>query len=467
MGILTTGRWVRTGLLVLALGGGAWGASESEPPAGAVLSLRAQSLQSPLHPLARIDRLAQEQLTRWWRSLPAPRLDPLPLGAAVLVDGRGFALTCAHLVQQAGGLEARGAPGRWVRLRVVAVDPGSDVAVVRLRGDVREAAEGPAPHLTLAAARSGPAPGAEVTVVGRTLDGRVRVFGRRVSEVGGEYLVDREPVLGGLIVLDGPVPAGWDGGAVLDRDGMLVGLALGWSRPGEVLGYALAADAVERGAVRALERRRLGGWLGVRVVSVALEGETGARVEAVAEGSPAQAAGVVVGDVVRRWGDEPVPGALGLMLDALASRPGAEVRLEVLRGRRSVELEAVLAEWPRPDARQLARQRLGVTVQPLTPELAAALDVPGARGVAVVEVEPGGPADRLGLRSGDVIVALGDRPTPTLEALGEALEALAGARTAPLRIRRGPADAYGEVRLRPAVQGGSEWESEAAGRGAR
>ena len=112
-------------------------------------------------------------------------------------------------------------------------------------------------------------------------------------------------------------------------------------------------------------------------------------------------------------------------------------------------MSVVLGEPPRPDAEQLARDRLGVTVQELTPELALALEVAGARGVVVVEVERGGPGERVGLRSGDVIVALGESVTPTLKALGQALEALPDAGGTVVRIRRGPAEAYGELRLRP------------------
>ena len=448
MGASATWRWARAGLVVLVLAWPGW--AESGPPAAAVLSLRARSLRRPRRPADRRSQLVQDQLERFWRSLPAGQLDPLPLGTVVLVDGRGFGLTCAHLLERAAEAEVWGPEGRSGGLSLVAVDPESDVAVVRVSGDAGTPASGPTPYFPLAVARTRLSPGAEVTVLTRSLSGRPRVLVRRVSEVEGEYLLDREPVAEGLLVLDGPVPAGWDGGAVVSREGVLVGLALGWSRPGEVLGYALSAEVLERGAVRALERRRRGAWLGVRPVS-AVVGEAGAaRVEAVAQGSPAQAAGVAVGDVVLRWEGRAVAGALALMLDALASQPGDRVALEVLRNGKPVRVAVVLAEWPRPDAQELARQRLGVTVQEITPELALGLEVAGIRGVAVVEVEPGSPADGVGLRPGDVIIALGERPTPTLRAVGEALEALGEARTVRVRIRRGPVEAFGEARLRPA-----------------
>ena len=63
------------------------------------------------------------------------------------------------------------------------------------------------------------------------------------------------------------------------------------------------------------------------------------------------------------------------------------------------------------------RSKMGVTVQPVTPELAEGLGVPDVRGALVSGVEPGSPADRAGLRQGDVIVGLDGRRVPDANAL--------------------------------------------------
>ena len=63
------------------------------------------------------------------------------------------------------------------------------------------------------------------------------------------------------------------------------------------------------------------------------------------------------------------------------------------------------------------RSKLGVTVQPVTPELADSLSLAEARGALVSGVEPGSPADRAGLRQGDVIVALNGRRVTDANAL--------------------------------------------------
>ena len=286
-------------LLALVVMGSVWGAPG--PPYGgladSVLGLRARSLSALRRITSRRNQFARELLERWWRTLPPDWLEPIPLGNLV----RGYGLTCAHLVQAGGGLEARTSDGSVVAVKVVALDRRSDVAVVRVqdKGSARKShADG---HLLFAPALTQPTLGAEVTVVGRSLRGEPQVLFRRVSETGGVFVSDRRVLAEGLLVLDGPVPAGWDGSAVVNAEGTLVGLALGWSGAGRVSGYALSAEVVERGAVRALGRVREGGWLGVQAQSAEIEGEGVVSVESVAPDSPAQEAGLEVGDIIRRW----------------------------------------------------------------------------------------------------------------------------------------------------------------------
>lgn len=58
---------------------------------------------------------------------------------------------------------------------------------------------------------------------------------------------------------------------------------------------------------------------------------------------------------------------------------------------------------------EVRRGRLGVGVQDLTPELAQAFGIERSQGVVITQVEPGTPADRAGLKAGDVVVSVNDR----------------------------------------------------------
>jgi Do/DeqQ family serine protease len=62
---------------------------------------------------------------------------------------------------------------------------------------------------------------------------------------------------------------------------------------------------------------------------------------------------------------------------------------------------------------EVRRGRIGIGVQTVTPRVAEALGLGDSRGVAVTNVERGSPAERAGLRPGDVVVELNGRPAQT------------------------------------------------------
>ncbi len=75
---------------------------------------------------------------------------------------------------------------------------------------------------------------------------------------------------------------------------------------------------------------------------------------------------------------------------------------------------------------KVRRGMIGVTIQSITPDLAASLNLPAARGALVSSVSPGGPGEKAGIRSGDVIIAINDQPIVDSNSLRNTV-----ARTAP------------------------------------
>ncbi|MCW2235763.1 Do family serine endopeptidase [Azospirillum canadense] len=59
---------------------------------------------------------------------------------------------------------------------------------------------------------------------------------------------------------------------------------------------------------------------------------------------------------------------------------------------------------------EVRRGRLGVAIQDLTPDIAESMSLTGDAGAVIAKVEPNSPADRAGIRSGDVVVAVEGRP---------------------------------------------------------
>ncbi|MCA1684837.1 MAG: PDZ domain-containing protein, partial [Planctomycetia bacterium] len=83
------------------------------------------------------------------------------------------------------------------------------------------------------------------------------------------------------------------------------------------------------------------------------------------------------------------------------------------------------------------RGYLGVAIQPVTPALAQEFKLPDTRGAIVSDVQPGSPADKAGLKVGDVVVALKGRETPDPPALRIATAGFAPGTEVPLEFYRG------------------------------
>ena len=127
--------------------------------------------------------------------------------------------------------------------------------------------------------------------------------------------------------------------------------------------------------------------------------------------------------------------------------PQSKVSLQIVRDRREQTLAATLAELPSGQAatgESSARQEgglLGLTVEPLTPELANQLRVRGGTGLVVRAVAPASPASEAGIRAGDVIREVNRKPADSVATLQNALRA-AGSRPTLLLVSREGADFF-------------------------
>jgi len=123
-------------------------------------------------------------------------------------------------------------------------------------------------------------------------------------------------------------------------------------------------------------------------------------------------------------------------------KPGAETKLDVLRNGEARTVHVTVAEMPGESRVNMGendsagRQRLGLALAPLAPELRARLALPdGTDGVVVAEVEPGSPAAKAGVRPGDVITDVGGQAVASAGAAVTALKARANEPVA-LRVLR-------------------------------
>jgi serine protease Do len=190
------------------------------------------------------------------------------------------------------------------------------------------------------------------------------------------------------------------------------------------------------------------GWLGIAIqdVSDELAASFGVReregvlVADVIKGGPAEAAGLRPGDVIVELNGAKIREVPELQRRVANVTPGQSVAVGVVRDRASQKLRVRVAEMP-TDEPVVATpaptpEGFGLQVEALSPDSAERLALPFAEGLLVVDVAGGGPADRAGLRRGDVIREVDRQPVHDAPALQRALAAVPAGRSVLLWVHR-------------------------------
>jgi len=247
-------------------------------------------------------------------------------------------LTNASLVVDADFLNVTTADGRVLTAAVVGSDAVSDLTVLRVENARVPAARlGTADDLTV---------GSWVLAVGAA-GGERRWASQGVVSGIGELVAGADgTLLPGLLGTDvDPSPTA-GGGALLDERGGVVAI-LSRSAPGHALPIDVARDVAEQLSMTGHARH---GWLGVAAADAVERAGGGAQILGVTSGGPAEAAGLLAGDVVSALGDDRVADVADLIATVSRRRPGDPVTLTVLRGTERTHVTVKLGEraWMDP-----------------------------------------------------------------------------------------------------------------------
>jgi serine protease Do len=280
------------------------------------------------------------------------------LGSGVIYREDGHVITNAHVVDGASEVDIAFADGSTEPAEVVGSDPNSEIAVLKVdRNDLPAAAfktDEPPIVGQLAVAIGSPA-GFEATVTSGIVSAVGREFPRELvgnDEEAASALVD-------LIQTDAAISPGNSGGALVDRDGNIMGINVAYLPPAETgavnLGFAIPADTAVSIADQLIETGEVTTpYLGVGTVPLppevaerfGLPVNSGALVQTVEPGSGADGAGVRVNDVITALGDAEIA-SYGDLFGALRDyRPGDTVGLTVVRGGEERTLDVTLGERP-------------------------------------------------------------------------------------------------------------------------
>jgi serine protease DegQ len=265
-----------------------------------------------------------------------------PASGVVYQDN--IVLTTTRALGREEGLRVRRPDGTEFDAELVGWDPASSLAV--LRADRL----GVAP---IAASRESPRVGHLALALARSWSNALTASAGIVAVIGGPLRTGRRRSIAEVLRTTAPMHGGFAGGAFVDVEGRLMGIATASEIRG--LGVVIPASIALTTAAAVLEHGKLKrGYLGIAGQPVSLaegqsperERESALLVVAVTSGSPAAAAGVLVGDVMLAFDGKPVQSPEDLLDLLVGDRVGRAVPVRILRGRESVDLSVTVGERP-------------------------------------------------------------------------------------------------------------------------
>jgi serine protease Do len=353
---------------------------------------------------------------------------PRGIGSGFIVDSSGIIITNQHVVEGATRIKVHLQSGENLYGHVIGSDEETDIAVVRVE------TKKPLPVVKLGDSDAVEV-GDWVLAIGSPFE-----FDRTVT-AGIISTKERESPQSSLVRFlqtDAAINRGNSGGPLINMRGEVIGVnSQIATSTGDYngIGFALPSNAtsfVYRQLIAGGKVRR--GYLGINLDTVhsefasvyGLPEAKGAIVTNVREkGGPAAAAGIIPGDIIVEFNNQPVATSQDLIAKVAASAVGENVPVTYLRdtnmklerrttqvkiGERPPPISATLRGMtqdgrsaPKADDRDAARPRLGIKTSELTAQLVADLKLGNVRGLLVTEVTPGSIGDDAGLEVNMII----------------------------------------------------------------
>jgi Do/DeqQ family serine protease len=379
------------------------------------------------------------------------------LGSGVVVTSDGYILTNNHVVDGATDVKVSFANKEEYSAKVVGTDKYADIAVLKINktglttlpfGDSSHAEVG---DVVLAI---GQPFGLQQTVT----MGIISAKGR--AGLGIEQVED-------FIQTDAAINQGNSGGALTDSRGNLIGINTailsGQTGGNQGIGFAIPANLARNIMDQIVNKGKVTrGFLGILPQELTPEmakafnmpNGHGVAIAQVSANTPAQRAGLKVGDVITAVNGNAVDDVNAFRLQIAGFAPGTTVHLKIARNGQTMDVPVTLAELDLdanngtggPTEKFGGGEKgalQGVSVQALTSDLRRQLDLPeDTAGVVITTVDDDSQAAQAGLRSGDVILQVNHKPVNSVSQFNQAIREGASRESTLLLVKRGPGTSF-------------------------
>jgi serine protease Do len=353
-------------------------------------------------------------------------------GSGFFISPDGYAVTNNHVVDHAKTVQVKIEDGTTYKAKVIGTDPKTDLALIKVEADKSF------PYVKFA--KNPPRVGDWVVAVGNP-------FGLSETVTAGIVSARERDIDAGTyddyIQIDAPINKGNSGGPAFNTNGNVIGVNTAIFSPsgGSVgIGFDIPASTAEMVVAQLKAHGYVNhAYLGVEVQpvtagiadSLGLKHARGTIVDQPQPGSPAAKVGIKAGDVITAINGRSVKDSRDLARTIGMMTPGTTVKVALVHNGEAKTLSVTLARLPneRSAKADTGTKQAENGVPHLGLRLAPASDVAGAgqKGVAVVGIDPNGPAAERGIQTGDVILDVGGKPVANVGDVRKALkEARAG-----------------------------------------
>ena len=364
------------------------------------------------------------------------------LGSGVIVDSKGYILTNRHVVEKADRIRVKlqDDPGSVLHdAKVVGTDQETDLAVIKIDVDK-----------SLPSAKLGNSDSMQVgdwvLAVGSPFGLQETVTAGIVSAKGRNIVPGRQ--FQSFIQTDAAINPGNSGGPLVNMAGEVIGIntaILTETNAYAGVGFALPSNTIVQVYNQLIgpEHRVSRGSIGIMfnaqenpAIARVYGSGSGITISDITAGSPAEQAGLKVGDTIVSIDGKNVKNGDELVSDIASRKPGSKVTLGFVRNGKKQETTITVADRAKLFASRLGdeeqgndesepkQSKLGISVRALTPEMADRLDVAAGKGVIVQEVKPGSFAEDVGLARGDIILEVNKQPVNNEDEFNRAISSL-------------------------------------------
>jgi len=394
--------------------------------APAVVNIGSEAVETEEHrPFggAPMDPFFERFFRDFFEGRPSHQVPRTSLGSGVIIDGiKGFILTNAHVIEGAGVITVSLLDERQFEASVVGADPDSDLAVLQIKSPDR------LPAVPMGRSND--------LMIGETVIAIGNPFGfSHTVTTGVISAIDRsfrsnDRVYRDFIQTDASINPGNSGGPLLNINGELIGINTAIYAKAQGIGFAIPIDKARRIISDLIAHGEVvPAWLGLTVQAMDQRladylkqpEKTGVIVVSVTSDSPARRGGIHNGDIIVALNQRPISDPTDYDAALASVSVGDPVTITLQRPTAKVQLRIKAGVFPEKAAPTLVKRMYGLSVADLTSAMAQKYRIVSDSGVVITDLDMKSDLAEYGVRPGDVIRRVDDRPTDSVDAFYKAV----------------------------------------------